>query len=73
MVNNTLQWTGALFVIAGHILNSIGGMDPYNIIVFLFGTIMFLTWAIRVKNKPQTVVNMVSITVCMLGIARAII
>lgn len=68
--NDTLQWTGALFIIAGHILNALG-IDGYNIVAFTLGTAAFMTWAIRVANKPQTLVNVVAIAVCALGLFRA--
>jgi hypothetical protein len=69
LINSILQWTGALFIIAGHILNSIGA-DGYNIVAFAVGTIAFLAWSIRVANKPQTLVNVVAITVCTAGLIR---
>ena len=71
-VNDILQWTGAVFVIIGHILNSIGpSVYPYNIVAFTLGTIMFMAWTIRVKNRPQLVVNIVAIVTCLLGLFNA--
>ena len=35
-INETLQWTGAVFIIAGHSLNAVGpAAYPYNIVAFL--------------------------------------
>jgi len=70
LINNALQWVGAAFIIAGHVLNAIG-VDGYNIAAFTVGTIAFGGWAIRVANKPQTLVNAVAITVCVVGLYRA--
>ena len=71
-VNDILQWSGALFVIIGHVFNSIGpSVYPYNIVAFTLGTIMFLTWTIRVKNNPQLVVNVVAIVTCLIGLVNA--
>jgi hypothetical protein len=71
-INDTLQWSGALFVIVGHILNSIGpSAYPYNIVAFTLGTVAFLSWAKRVKNSPQIVVNVVSMFTCLLGLFNA--
>jgi len=71
-INDILQWTGAVFVIIGHVLNSIGpSVYPYNIVAFTLGTIMFLTWTIRVKNNPQLVVNVVAIVTCLIGLVNA--
>jgi hypothetical protein len=68
-VNDILQWVGALFIIAGHVLNAMGA-DGYNIAAFTVGTVAFMAWAIRVANKPQTLVNVVAITVCVVGLFR---
>jgi hypothetical protein len=71
-LNDSLQWAGAFFIIIGHICNSIGpDAYPYNIIAFTLGTIMFLSWTIRVKNSPQMVVNLVAIVTCTIGLVKA--
>lgn len=71
-VDETLQWVGAAAIIAGHVLNAIGpSVYPYNIIVFAVGTVLFLTWAVRVRNKPQAVVNVVSLLIGIVGLFKA--
>ncbi len=71
-INEILQWTGAVLIIAGHSLNAVGpAVYPYNILTFLLGTVMFLAWAVRVANKPQITVNVVSVAIGILGMARA--
>ena len=71
-IDDTLQWTGAVAIIAGHVLNAMGpSMYPYNIIVFAVGTVAFLTWAVRVHNKPQAVVNLVSLAIGLVGLYKA--
>ena len=71
-LNDILQWSGAFFVIIGHVFNSIGpSVYPYNIVAFTLGTIMFLIWTIRVKNNPQLVVNVVAIVTCLIGLVNA--
>ena len=70
--NEILQWLGAALIILGHTLNSIGpAAYPWNIVVFALGTVMFLTWAVRVSNKPQFVVNVVSLLIGILGLYKA--
>lgn len=69
-LNDMLQWVGAVFIIAGHVLNAMGA-DGYNILAFTLGTVAFMAWAIRVANKPQTLVNVVAIAVCAVGLFRA--
>ena len=68
-LNDMLQWLGAVFIIAGHVLNAMGA-DGYNILAFTLGTVAFMAWAIRVANKPQTLVNVVAMSVCAIGLFR---
>lgn len=71
-LNDILQWAGAVLIIAGHSLNAVGpAVYPYNILAFLLGTVMFLAWAVRVANKPQITVNVVSVAIGAAGMVRA--
>lgn len=71
-INEVLQWLGAVFIIIGHVFNAIGpSCYPYNIVAFTLGTVFFLTWTLRVKNKPQMVVNLVAIITCLSGLINA--
>jgi len=70
--NNILQWTGAVFIIAGHSLNAVGpSAHPWNILAFFLGTVAFLTWTIRVANKPQMVVNIVGLGLGAVGLIKS--
>jgi predicted membrane metal-binding protein len=71
-INEILQWTGAVFIIAGHSLNAVGpAAYPYNILAFFVGTILFMSWSIRVANKPQLLVNIVALALGLTGLAKA--
>ena len=71
-INEILQWTGAVFIIAGHSLNAVGpAAYPYNILAFFVGTILFMAWSIRVANKPQLLVNIVALAIGLTGLAKA--
>jgi len=71
-INETLQWTGAVFIIAGHSLNAVGpAAYPYNILAFFVGTVLFMAWSIRVVNKPQLLVNVVALAIGLTGLAKA--
>jgi hypothetical protein len=71
-IDETLQWTGAVAIIAGHSLNAVGpSMYPYNVVVFAVGTVAFLTWAVRVRNVPQAVVNLVALAIGAVGLYNA--
>lgn len=72
--DNLLQWVGAAAIVAGHVLNTLGSTyhkDLWNIVAFSVGTVAFLTWAYRVRNKPQVVVNLVSTATCAIGLFKA--
>ena len=67
-----LQWIGAVFIIIGHVTNAIGpSVYPFNIVAFTIGTIFFMAWTIMVRNKPQFIVNVVSIGACLFGLFNA--
>lgn len=71
-IDEALQWAGAVAIIAGHVLNAVGpAAYPYNIIVFAVGTVLFLAWAIRLRNRPQAVVNVVSLAIGLVGLYKA--
>ena len=72
-INEILQWTGAVFIIAGHSLNAVGpAAYPYNILAFFVGTVLFMAWSIRVANKPQLLVNIVALAIGLTGLAKAL-
>ena len=71
-INEILQWSGAVFIIAGHSLNAVGpAAYPYNILAFFLGTILFMAWSIRVANKPQLLVNIVALGIGVTGLVKA--
>jgi hypothetical protein len=72
-LDDIIQWVGCLFLIAGHSLNAVGpAVYPWNIVAFTLGTLMFLIWSFRQRNAPQMTVNIVSITLCFVGLFQAI-
>jgi hypothetical protein len=73
-VNEVIQWTGAFFIGAGHVLNTLGSAyhrDFWNIAAFAVGTILFLAWTVRAANKPQMAVNVVALATMAVGLFRA--
>jgi hypothetical protein len=71
--NEIIQWAGAVAIVAGHVLNALGPEAyPYNIVVFALGTILFLAWAVRVKNRPQFMVNVISLAIGLIGLYKAV-
>ena len=73
-VNEILQWAGAFFIGAGHVLNTLGSAyhkDFWNIAAFAIGTVLFLAWTIRVANKPQMAVNVLALATMAVGLAKS--
>lgn len=71
-INETLQWIGAVFIIAGHSLNAVGPVVyPWNIVAFFTGTCLFLAWTLRVANKPQMLVNVIALGIGITGLVKA--
>ena len=75
-LNDSLQWFGAVFIMIGHLLNTLGvayHYDIWNIVTFAIGTLSFLIWTIRVANKPQMTVNIVALVFMSAGLVKAYI
>jgi hypothetical protein len=71
-IDNTLQWTGAVAIIAMHVLNAMGpSAYPYNIVAAFVGTVAFLAWTVRVRNLPQFTVNVVALAIGLVGLYKA--
>ena len=69
-----LQWVGAVFIIAGHSLNAVGpAAYPFNIMTFFIGTVLFLIWSLRVRNRPQLLVNVIALSIGATGLFRAFV
>ena len=74
MINNTLQWAGTACLITMYIVMSFfPHMYPLNILMGLLGGLFYFTWCLRVRNRPQMIVNAAGIIVCCLGLVKAFI
>jgi 1,4-dihydroxy-2-naphthoate octaprenyltransferase len=70
-VNNILQWTGTFFILAMYVLMNFFRELELDPVCGLLGGLCFATWAYRVANKPQMLVNVVAISVCVIGLVKA--
>ena len=69
-VNEIIQWTGTFFILAMYVLMNFFrelGLDP---LCGLLGGLCYALWSYRVANKPQMIVNVVAIGVCIAGLAK---
>jgi hypothetical protein len=70
-VNNTLQWAGTVCLLTMYVLMSFyPHLHPYNIVAGVLGGVFYLTWTVRVANKPQMIVNVVAITIGLAGLYK---
>ena len=69
--NELIQWLGTAFILGMYVVMSyFPQLHPLNIVLGLLGGFCFLTWTIRVKNRPQMLVNVVAIIVCVGGLIK---
>jgi hypothetical protein len=71
MINTVLQWLGTLALIAMYVVMSyFPELHPLNIALGLAGGSFYFLWSLRVKNRPQQLVNAAGILVCVGGLIR---
>jgi hypothetical protein len=71
MINSTLQWSGAACLLAMYTLMSFfPELHPWNIVAGVLGGLCFLTWTVRVQNRPQMIVNLVAISIGLAGLFK---
>lgn len=61
-----LQWCGTIAIVTMYAL--INMHSPFVVVAGLTGGVCFLLWSILEKNKPQMLVNIVSISFCLWGL-----
>jgi len=69
--NEIIQWVGTANILAMYVLMSyFPQLHPWNIVFGLLGAVCFFTWTVRVKNRPQMIINGVAIVVCTGGLLK---
>lgn len=56
MLNTVLKWA-ACFVTLGGALTTSLQMDPLNIYLLNVGSVLYLTWAVRIRETSLVVIN----------------
>jgi len=71
MINGLLQWMGTAALIAMYVVMSyFPEKYPLNILLGLIGGVCYFLWSLRVRNRPQQLVNLAGILVCLGGLFR---
>lgn len=70
-LNDVLQWAGTVCLLTMYTLMSFyPHLHPWNIVAGVSGGACYLTWTIRVSNRPQMIVNAVAITIGLAGLLK---
>ncbi len=56
MLNNILKWTACFLTLAGALTTSLQ-IDPLNIYFLNVGSVLYLIWAIRIRELSLVVIN----------------
>lgn len=72
-VDEVLQWVGTAFILVMYaLMNFFPEFRVYTIVTGLGGAVCFFAWAYRVANKQQMIINGVAITLCVIGLYKAV-
>ncbi len=69
--NELIQWVGTAFVLLMYLVMNVFPQHIVFIQLFgLLGAVSFFVWTVRVKNYPQMVINVVAMTLCVVGLLK---
>ena len=68
-MTNVLKWIGLVFTLSGALTTSLGIQD-INIYLFNLGSLMYLSWAIRVRDMNLIIVNAGLLMIYIIGLIR---
>lgn len=70
-LDEAIQWVGTGFVLTMYaLMNLWPELTPWNLVAALCGSITYFVWTVRVKNYPQMVINIVAMTLCVVGLLK---
>jgi hypothetical protein len=67
MLNDILKWSGMAFVIAGALCTSFR-IDPLNIVLLNLGALVYMLWALRIREMNLVIVNAVLLAIYAIGL-----
>jgi hypothetical protein len=71
-IDELLKWVATGFTLCGAVLTSLA-VDPLNVYLLNFGAILFLIWAVRIRDNAMIAVNAGLLTIYAIGTARALL
>jgi len=71
--NEVLQWAGTVcFMVMYTAMSFFKEQHTLQLIAGCMGGALFLVWSLRVANKQQTIVNVVGVTITLIGLYKAL-
>ena len=70
-MNNSLKWVATAITLIGAVLTSLN-IYPLNVIAFNLGSVLWLIFAIRIKEPSLIVVNAGLLLVYVAGLVKAL-
>lgn len=70
-LNSILKWTATVTILIGAVLTSLA-IDPLNIYIMNVGTLIWLIWALRIRDNALIVVNAGLLVIYLGGVIRAL-
>ena len=70
MLNEIIKWTALAATLSGAICTSLR-IDPMNVYLLNLGSLLYLTWSIRVKDTNLICVNAGLMMIYVVGIFRS--
>jgi hypothetical protein len=67
MLDNVLKWSGMALVIAGALCTSLR-IDPLNILLLNAGALVYMLWALRIREMNLVIVNAVLLAIYAVGL-----
>ena len=71
-IDAILKWTATVLILIGAILTSMA-VDPWNIYIMNVGTLIWLIWALRIRDNALIVVNAGLLVIYLMGVGRVIL
>lgn len=71
-IDELLKWVATAFTLAGAVLTSLA-IDPLNVYLLNTGAVIFLVWAVRIRDNAMIAVNAGLLTIYAVGTVRALL
>ncbi len=71
-IDEILKWTASVVILIGAILTSLA-IDPWNVYLMNVGTLVWLIWALRIRDNARIVVNAGLLVIYLMGVGRVIL